>query len=157
MTVKQRSFSSYGLDKVTPFLTAAEAWFWFIDAQEARNAGARVFKGAGLQERPCEPVDILTVLDRLYRKRRLLRDHLLVLRHYGRRKMAPDPRRAKEKRAALIWDQALAVLGEALQAKGIVALPKEEATQSLWDGIPLAELGQAQMDHLWQQGVGSCR
>ena len=84
---------------VQAFDSAEEAWFWFIQAQQARNDGARFTAGNGLIPRPCEPIDILRVLDRLYRHRRLTMEHLLVMRHYGRRQMPPDPRRIKEGRA----------------------------------------------------------
>ena len=103
-----------------PFIDAQEAWFWFIAAQEARNDGARFVAGQGLYPRPCEPLDILKVLDRLYRTRRLIRDHLLVLRHYGRRHMAPDPHRPKEVRAFHLWCEALERIGAVLEKKGIV-------------------------------------
>ncbi len=108
--------------KAEPFASAAEAWFWFIQAQAARNDGARYALGAGTIPRPCEPVDILRVLDRLHRNRRLQMDHLLVLRHYGRRMMAPDPRRIKEACAHKIWTEALERITPALQRKGIVAV-----------------------------------
>ena len=85
--------------------------------------GARFMAGAGLYPRPCEPLDILKVLDRLYRKRDLLWDHILVLRHYGRRMMPPDPYRTKEIRAHKLWVEALALIELALVAKGIVSLP----------------------------------
>lgn len=120
MTIKRSGSWSDSQTNTTAFTSAEEAWFWFIDAQEARNSGARIMAGAGLYNRPCEPVDILKILDRLYRTRRLLRDHLLVLRHYGRRKMAPDARRAKEKRAATLWKEALSILEDSLVAKNIV-------------------------------------
>lgn len=107
-------------DKAVPFDSAEEAWFWFIAAQAARNDGARFVAGLGACSRPCEPVDILKILDRLYRNRRLLMDHLLVLRHYGRRNMAPDPRRIKEARAHGLWVEALDRLETPLQKKGIV-------------------------------------
>ncbi|MCB1650769.1 MAG: hypothetical protein KDI46_01820, partial [Alphaproteobacteria bacterium] len=103
-----------------PFLSAEEAWFWFIAAQQARNDGARFVAGQGLCPRPCEPLDILKVLDRLYRQRRLLKDHLLVLRHYGRRHLAPDPRRIKEMRACTLWREALERIGAVLERKGII-------------------------------------
>lgn len=103
-----------------PFESIEQAWFWFIQAQQARNDGARVTRGLGLTVRPCEPVDILRALDRLYRNRVVQRDHLLVLRHYGRRQMAPDARRVKEMRAALLWGQALDRLRGVLEQKGIV-------------------------------------
>jgi len=107
--------------ETVPFNSVEEVWFWFIQAQQARLDGARFKLGAGLVARPCEPIDILRVLDRLYRQRRLVMDHLLVLRHYGRRLMPPDPRRIKECRARKIWDEALARLEPALLDKGIIA------------------------------------
>ncbi len=106
---------------VTPFDNVEEAWFWFIAAQQARNDGARFVAGSGLLNRPCEPVDILKILDNLHRKRRLLRDHLLVLRHYGRRNMPPDYRRAKERRAAVLWQEAMERLKTPMENKGIIA------------------------------------
>lgn len=104
----------------TPFDSAEEAWFWFILANEARLAGARVRAGQGLVNRPCEPLDILRTLDRLYRKRRLLRGHLLVLAHYGRRQFAPDPECRREMRDHPVWCEAFAVLAPVLRDKGIV-------------------------------------
>lgn len=106
--------------KAVPFDSAEEAWFWFIAAQEARNDGARYAAGASLVPRPCEPTDILKCLERLHRNRRLVMDHLLVLRHYGRRQLAPDARRAKEARAFVLWHEALDRLEDIFIDKGIV-------------------------------------
>lgn len=105
------------------FHSAEEAWFWFIAAQGAKNDGARVTAGQGSLSRPCEPSDIFQVVNRLYRQRRLLMDHLLVLRHYGKRHMAPDPRRVKEARANLLWREALSRIEVVLERKGIVKKP----------------------------------
>lgn len=117
--------------RTEPFGSAEEAWFWFIQAQAARNDGARFVMGQGLVPRPCEPIDILKVLDRLYRQRRLVMDHLLVLRHYGRRQMAPDPCRAKEMRAHELWREALERMEAVMERKGIVrrraAIPWKQA------------------------------
>ena len=104
-----------------PFESAEEAWFWFITAQQARNDGARITAGGGLLQRPCEPVDILKILDGLHRKRRLKRDHLLVLRHYGRRNMPPERRRQKEARAFYLWEEALERMEPELERKGIIS------------------------------------
>jgi hypothetical protein len=109
-----------GATEIFPFETVEEAWFWFIAAQEARTDGARFTAGLGLLPRPCEPLDILKVVDRLYRHRRLLRDHILVLRHYGRRRLPPDKHRVKELRAHTLWHEALERIGEVLENKGIV-------------------------------------
>lgn len=102
-----------------PFAGAEEAWFWAVQAQDAKAAGARVAAGRGLIERPCEPQDVLRVVDRLYRTRKLLRDHLHVLVHYGRRQGAPEPDRFREQRAHALWCEAFDLIGPALREKGI--------------------------------------
>ncbi len=109
-----------------PFDTAQDAWFWFIQAYAARAEGARITAGQGMTMRPCEPMDILSVLDRLWRSRMLLRDHILVLRHYGNKLCPPDPWRRKEARAAVLWQQALERIEPVLIRKGIVAAPQAE-------------------------------
>lgn len=118
--------------QAVPFRSTEEAWFWFINAQSAKNDGARFVAGQGAVPRPCEPLDILKALDRLYRNRRLIRDHLLVLRHYGRRQMAPDARRIKEARAHGIWHEALERLGEVLERKGIVCPLPSYMPHAMW-------------------------
>lgn len=110
---------------LVPFSSVEEAWFWFIRANEARNAGARFTAGMGDVPRPCEPLDILRILDRLYRNRRLLWDHMLVLKHYGLRRLPPDPDRIKEVRACTLWQEALARLEPIMVRKGIVRQSQE--------------------------------
>ncbi len=107
-----------------PFLDAEEAWFWFIQAQQAKNEGARYTAGMSLTPRPCEPADIIKILDRLYRNRLLLRDHLLVLRHYRRRQLRPDVRRDKEAIAYELWCEAMSKIEPVLIRKNIVAKPQ---------------------------------
>ncbi|GJL84232.1 MAG: hypothetical protein DHS20C02_00070 [Micavibrio sp.] len=125
--------------KAMPFESAEEAWFWFIQAQEARNEGARFVNGLGKAARPCEPVDILKVLDSLYRQRRLLRDHLLVLRHYGRRLLPPDRKRVKEMRAWDIWREALERLEPPLIRKGIVEIVSVVPNANWYEDFKLYE------------------
>ncbi|OYD84376.1 hypothetical protein [Azospirillum brasilense] len=103
-----------------PFVSAEEAWFWSVQAQDAKAAGARIAAGRGLVQRPCEPGDVLCAVDRLYRRRLLIRDHLHVLVHYGRRLMAPDPARYREQRAHTLWREAFERLRPVLREKGIV-------------------------------------
>lgn len=105
---------------VVPFENAAEAWFWFIQAQQARNDGARITAGQSLYPRPCEPMDILKVAEGLYRNRRLMMDHFLVLRHYGRRGYMPDANRIKESRAFTLWNEAMERIEPILIRKEIV-------------------------------------
>lgn len=109
--------------ETTAFVSAEEAWFWFVQAQLAKESGARITMGKGNIPRPCEPIDILRILDRLYRTRRLLMDHIHVLKHYGLRQMRPDADRVKEMRASTLWDEAMLCLSLPLINKGIVSAP----------------------------------
>lgn len=104
-----------------PFSTVEEAWFWCVQCRSAQEQGARVAAGLGRQPRPCEPLDILTVVERLYRRGRLVSAHLQVLTEYGRQLMRPDPDRPRERKAAKLWDEAVQALAPQLQDKGIVA------------------------------------
>lgn len=103
-----------------PFASPEEAWFWSVQAQEAKAAGARFSAGKGLVSRPCEPDDVMRAVDRLFRRRQLERDHLHVLVHYGRRLSAPDPDRDREIQASRLWSEAFARIGPVLREKGIV-------------------------------------
>lgn len=109
---------------VVPFDSVEETWFWFVLAQQAKVEGARYTAGLSLTPRPCEPSDILKILNNLYRNRMLLWDHLLVLRHYGRRQLAPDLSRPKEARAHKLWGEALKRLEPILIRKGILSEKK---------------------------------
>src|SRR3954467_13938484 len=79
------------------FRNAEEAWFWTMAALTARRDGARIVSGAGLVTRPCEPDDVVKCLDRLYRQRRIDLQHARILRIWGERQQAPDPRYPREK------------------------------------------------------------
>lgn len=60
------------------------------------------------------------IVDRLRRNRRLLYDHILVLRHYGMRATSPIPSRKREARAATLWRQAMKILNTAFIRQGLV-------------------------------------
>lgn len=122
-----------------PFDTAEDAWFWFIAAQQARNDGARFSAGQSLTPRPCEPSDILKVLDRLYRNRRVTLDHVMVLRHYGRRGAPPDLRHYKEARAARLWHESMERLGDALILKNIVRRPIPQRNEAWFTDAQIYE------------------
>lgn len=58
---------------------------------------------------------ILTILDRLYKTRRMSLDHLLVLRHYGGMGIRPSPEIPKRQRAAILWNESMEMLLPYLQ------------------------------------------
>ncbi|MES2712713.1 MAG: hypothetical protein V4653_14120 [Pseudomonadota bacterium] len=109
------------LANAVPFATAEEAWFWTMAALMARRDGARIVANRGAVSRNCEPDDVVKCLDRLYRQRRIDLVHARVLRLWGERSMAPDPRHLSEAGDHAIWAEALSRLEWPLRVKGIVA------------------------------------
>ena len=107
--------------RMEPFRSAEEAWFWTMAALIARHDGARIVAGAGLVQRPCEPDDVVKCLDRLYRQRRVDLQHARILRLWGERGQAPDPRAPRERGDWRLWREALNRLEWPLRVKGIVA------------------------------------
>ena len=104
-----------------PFRSAEEAWFWTMSALIARRDGARISAGKGEKVRPCEPDDVIKCLDRLYRHRRIDLIHARILRIWGERGAAPDPRYPAERADAAQWREAMNSLEWPLRVKGIVA------------------------------------
>lgn len=103
-----------------PFRSAEEAWFWTMAALAARRDGARYTANAGAVPRPCDPDDVVTCLDRLYRQRRIDLVHARVLRVWGERRTAPSPSHAGERADWQLWREALERLEWPLRVKGIV-------------------------------------
>lgn len=104
-----------------PFRSAEEAWLWTMAALVARRDGARVAAGRGEKVRPCEPDDVIKCLDRLYRQRRIDLVHARVMRAWGERGCAPDPRYPTERLDAVQWREAMNRMEWPLRVKGIVA------------------------------------
>jgi hypothetical protein len=107
--------------KAEPFRSAEEAWIWTMSALIARHEGARIVAGAGSKLRPCEPDDVVKCLDRLYRQRRIDLVHARIMRLWGERGMAPDPRQLSERNDWRIWNEAMQRMDWPLRMKGIVA------------------------------------
>jgi hypothetical protein len=112
------------LDKVQPFHSADEAWFWTMSALVARRDGARIVSGRGLVSRPCEPDDVVKALDRLYRQRRIDLAHARIMRIWGERGVAPDRTVLRERGDHRLWTEAMSRLDWPLRLKGIVAGPE---------------------------------
>ena len=103
-----------------PFDSVEECWFWFVAANNAKNEGARYGAGLSTIIRPCEPADILSIMDRLFRSRQITIEHLKVLKHYGERSFGPDKHQRRERRSFYRWKEAMDKLRPVLERKAIV-------------------------------------
>lgn len=105
------------MSEMQPFRTAEGAWRWAWAILQSRRDGAGAPTGIGRGKRPCEPDDVVKVLDRLYRERRIDLTHARVLRIYAEKDETPDPGSADGR----WWREALAAMDPVLRVKGIVA------------------------------------
>jgi hypothetical protein len=121
MNAVARAFPADFTGLTTPFRNAEEAWFWTATALVARHDGARVVAHAGRVCRPCEPDDVVRCLDELFRRGRITTRHAEILRRWGERGLVPNAARPAERRAALLWREAMAWLDWPLRSKDIVA------------------------------------
>ena len=99
-----------------PFSDAESAWFWCVQTSEAIHSGARLEAGKATTPRPCEAVDIQTVVLRLARDKILNDAHVNALVTYGPRQLRPT-----KPTHSIFWHQAMERLTPILQHKGIVA------------------------------------
>lgn len=105
---------------IEPFNNTQEAWFWFMQANEAKVIGAKCSPGMGVISRPCEPEDIMNIVNKLYRQRNLLIDHVRILAHYGKKLCAPNKNRYREQKACTIWREAISKIEPVFMSKGII-------------------------------------
>ncbi|MCW8915040.1 MAG: hypothetical protein OQK24_04210 [Magnetovibrio sp.] len=105
---------------VVAFISAEEAWFWFMRSERARREGAQLSDGSSLMTRPCEPDDIYRAVMRLHRQKRITNAHLKTLAHFGWRECPPDSRVREEEYHLRLWEDALDRLTTELKAKEIV-------------------------------------
>ena len=104
-------------DRVIPFRSAEEAWFWTVNSLAARREGSG---GGGRIERPCDPDDVIRCLERLYRTRRIELLHARILRIWGERQCAPSSTSPRERCDWRLWREAMDRLEWKLRRKGIV-------------------------------------
>lgn len=102
-------------ENTQPFADAEAAWFWCVQTSEAIHSGARQEHGLATTPRPCEAVDIQTVVLRMARQNVLSPAHVKALVTYGPRHTRPT-----QKISNALWQQAMQRLTPVLQQKGII-------------------------------------
>ncbi|MHB1303889.1 MAG: hypothetical protein ACYCZB_10505 [Acidiphilium sp.] len=107
-----------GRVEIKRFASAERAWLWAACCLAARRAGRAMPSDPS---RPCTPEVILRALDRLYRAGRIDLVHARVLRAWGDRGRAPNPRVGGDRNDWRQWRHALGELEQELRTLGIVA------------------------------------
>jgi len=78
--------------------------------------------------RGCELVDVINIVDRLFRKRVLHRAHLRSLVRFGRLHRAPERDQRKEFHSACLWEEAMAALEKVFREKEIIGTSSHALT-----------------------------
>lgn len=98
------------------FQNAEQLWFWFLYSKSVRSGYSRTSGGA--TRRPCELLDVETLITKLYLAGRITDEQLAVMKKFGDRRRAPHQYIWAENRAADLWRRAMQAIHTAAAARG---------------------------------------
>lgn len=108
-----QSLANYATEK---FQSPEQLWFWFLYSKSVRNDFS--YRRHSQTRRPCEILDVETLITKLYLCGKLTDDDLSVMKKFGDKKRAPHQHIWCENYAVTIWAHAMNVLGVAAQERG---------------------------------------
>ena len=97
------------------FQSAEQLWFWFLYSKSIQNSFMRNYSTV---KRPCELLDVETLITKLYLSGKLTNEQLNVMKKFGDKKHAPHQYIYSENRAAALWNSAMKVLDAAARKNG---------------------------------------
>lgn len=97
------------------FQNAEQLWFWFLYSKSLQNGFSR---NTSSLRRPCEILDVETLITKLYLCGRLTNEQLEVLKKFGDKRRAPHQYIYAENRAAALWKKAMDTISCYAQDKG---------------------------------------
>ena len=98
------------------FQSAEQLWFWFLYSKSVQNGFVRAH-GAPTR-RPCELLDVETLITKLYLCGKLSAEQLNIMKKFGDRRRAPHQYIWAENRAAALWRSAMETIENAATARG---------------------------------------
>lgn len=97
------------------FQSGERLWFWFLYTKSIQNGFNR---NHATIRRPCEILDVETLITKLYLSGKLSDEQLNVMKKFGDKKRAPHQYIYSENRAAALWNSAMQTLENAARDKG---------------------------------------
>ena len=101
---------------VEKFQSAEQLWFWFLYSKSVRNDISRTRHTP--TKRPCEILDVETMITKLYLSGKLTDEQLAVMKKFGDKRRAPHQHIWNENHAAAQWRTAMAVIDVAAKKSG---------------------------------------
>lgn len=93
---------------VEKFQSAEQLWFWFLYSKSIRNDFCRIRNTP--TKRPCEILDVETMITKLYLSGKLTDEQLAVMKKFGDMRRAPHQHIWKENRATVLWKNAMDII-----------------------------------------------
>ena len=97
------------------FQNAEQLWFWFLYSKSIQNGFHRTNTSI---HRPCEILDVETLITKLYLCGKLTSEQLDVMKKFGDKKRAPHQYIYSENKAAALWKSAMETLTTYALKKG---------------------------------------
>ena len=97
------------------FQNSEQLWFWFLYSKSIQNGFIRNHSSV---KRPCELLDVETLITKLYLSGKLSDEQLNVMKKFGDKKRAPHQYIYSENRAAGLWNSAMKTLNDAARKNG---------------------------------------
>ena len=100
------------------FQSAEQLWFWFLYSKSIQNG---IHRPVSSIRRPCELLDVETLITKLYLSGKLTDEQLDVLKKYGDKRRAPHQYIYAENKAAALWNSAMEIIKSSAYKKGWLA------------------------------------
>ena len=100
------------------FQNAEQLWFWFLYSKSVQNGFNR---NCSSLRRPCELIDVETLITKLYLCGKLTDEELNVMKKFGDKRRAPHQYIYSENKSASLWKSAMDTLNTYFRDKGWLA------------------------------------
>lgn len=97
------------------FQNSEQLWFWFLYSKSVQNGFRHKYATV---KRPCEILDVETLITKLYLSGKLSSEQLNVMKKFGDKKRAPHQYIYSENKAAALWKNAMDIIDIAARKKG---------------------------------------
>ena len=110
-----QNYKSIDLNPTEKFQNAEQLWFWFLYSKSLQNGFNRNHASI---KRPCELIDVETLITKLYLCGKLNDEQLNVMKKFGDKRRAPHQYIYSENKSAMLWKTAMDTLTEYAKNKG---------------------------------------
>jgi len=107
--------TKYQTNSTEKFQTAEQLWFWFLYSKSIQTG---INRPCSSLHRPCELLDVETLITKLYLSGKLTTQQLETLKKFGDKKRAPHQYIYSENKSAALWNSAMETLTKYAKEKG---------------------------------------